>query len=137
MAISDIEFDAANRRGEARRAAFPRALSVRFDRRAARVMVELATGVQIGFRAELVEGLAGASASELSAAEISPSGLGLHFPGLDADIDLPALLQGVLGSKRWVASEAGKIGGKATTQRKVAAARRNGKLGGRPRKRVA
>ncbi|WP_352509685.1 MULTISPECIES: DUF2442 domain-containing protein [unclassified Mesorhizobium] len=31
---------------------------------------------------------------------ISPTGLGLHWPQLDADVDVPALLQGVFGSKR-------------------------------------
>ncbi|MER8672015.1 DUF2442 domain-containing protein [Mesorhizobium sp. M1156] len=33
---------------------------------------------------------------------ISPTGLGLHWPQLDADVDVPALLQGVFGSKRWM-----------------------------------
>jgi hypothetical protein len=40
----------------------------------------------------------------LSKIEISPSGLGLHFPAIDADLYLPALLDGFLGSRRWMAS---------------------------------
>jgi len=71
---------------------------------------------------------------ELSKIEISPSGLGIHFPLLDADIYLPALLEGFLGSRRWMAAQMGKAGGKASTKAKAAASRRNGKLGGRPRK---
>jgi len=43
-------------------------------------------------------------------------------------------LEGFLGSKRWIAAEHGKIGGSVSTTAKAAAARRNGKLGGRPRK---
>jgi hypothetical protein len=53
---------------------------------------------------------------------------------LDADIYLPALLEGFLGSRRWMAAQMRKAGGKASTKAKAAASRRNGKLGGRPRK---
>jgi hypothetical protein len=38
--------------------------------------------------------------ADLVDAEISPSGLGVHFPKLDADLYIPALLEGFLGSKR-------------------------------------
>ncbi len=50
---------------------------------------------------------------------------------------LPALVEGFFGSKRWMAAELGKVGGKASTEAKVAAARENGKLGGRPKKQKA
>jgi hypothetical protein len=46
----------------------------------------------------------------------------------------PALLEGFLGSKRWMASQIGKIGGMASTEAKAAAARQNGKVRGRPKK---
>jgi hypothetical protein len=36
--------------------------------------------------------------------EISPSGLGIHFPRLDADLYLPTILEGFLGSRKWMAS---------------------------------
>jgi len=38
--------------------------------------------------------------------EITPSGYGIHFPKLDADLYLPALLQGFTGSRKWMASGA-------------------------------
>jgi hypothetical protein len=60
--------------------------------------------------------------------------LGLHFPQLDADLYLPALLQGFLGSRQWMAQAMGKVGGKAVNPQKADAARANGRLGGRPRK---
>jgi hypothetical protein len=78
--------------------------------------------------------LEGASAVQLSRIEITPSGLGLHFPELDADLYIPGLLGGVFGSKAWMAAQLGREGGKARTPKKSDASRRNGKLGGRPRK---
>jgi len=42
--------------------------------------------------------------AQLAGIEISPSGLGLHFPQLDANLYLPALLEGFLGSRQWMAS---------------------------------
>ena len=66
--------------------------------------------------------------------EISPAGLGLHWPKLDADLYVPALLQGVFGSKKWMARQLGAEGGRARTAVKIAASRANGRKGGRPRK---
>jgi len=43
-------------------------------------------------------------------------------------------LEGFLGSKRWMAAQLGKAGGQTRSKAKAAAARSNGKLGGRPRK---
>jgi len=112
------------------------AVSARYDRRTARVIVLLDTGVQLVFPPKLAEGLAGATPDSLGEIEISPAGLGLHWPRLDADVYIPALLQGVFGSKSWMARELGANGGRSRTEAKVAAARENGLKGGRPRKRA-
>jgi hypothetical protein len=69
--------------------------------------------------------------------EVSLSGAGLHFPKLDADLYVPALLEGVLGSRKWMARSMGRTGGASTSAAKTEAARANGKLGGRPRKTAA
>lgn len=134
MDITDTTFEAANRRGAARKAAFPAAVAVRYDRRIARIVISLASGLQIAFAPRDVQGLEHATPADLADAEISPSGLGVHFPKLDADLYIPALLEGFLGSRRWMASQMGKVGGRASTDAKAAASRENGKLGGRPRK---
>lgn len=68
--------------------------------------------------------------------EISPSGQELHFPAIDVDLYLPALPDGLLGSNAWMAARMGQVGGRATTQAKQVAARENGRLGDRPRKKV-
>lgn len=111
-------------------AATPTVVAARYDRRVGRIVVALSSGLEIAFRPHDAQGLEAARPAQLAGIEISPSGLGLHFPALDADLYLPALLEGFLGSRRWMASAMGKA---ATTQ-KAAAARANGRLGGRPRK---
>lgn len=50
-----------------------------------------------------LQGLQHAQPVELAEIEISPTGLGLHFPLLDADVYIPSLLKGALGSRLWMA----------------------------------
>ena len=135
MATRDA-FDEATARGNRRRESGPLAVSARYDRRAERVVVTLDNGLDVGFAPAGAEGLEQAKPADLSVIEISPSGLGLHFPRVDADIYLPALLEGLLGSQTWMASQLGAIGGRARSEAKTAASRANGKLGGRPRTRA-
>src|ERR1700730_5703309 len=131
------EFRSAGRRGAFMRPKQPPALVARYDRRTDRVIVSLARGLEIGFAPHSAQGLEKARPTDLATIEVSPSGFGLHFPRLDADIYLPALLEGFLGSKSWMAARLGERGGQARTRAKVAASRANGKLGGRPRKTAA
>ncbi|MBV9752239.1 MAG: DUF2442 domain-containing protein [Hyphomicrobiales bacterium] len=133
MAITKRELDDAEKRtAERRKVGY--AIAARYDRRNSRVVVTLSTGVQLAFSAKQAEGLAGARPEDLALIEISPSGLGLHWPKLDADIYVPALLQGVFGSEDWIARELGAKGGRSRSERKAFAARENGRKGGRPRK---
>ncbi len=134
MEITDEAIGAANRRGARRLRGAPVAKTARYDRRIDRIVIALHSGLEIRFRPCDAQGLEGAEPEKLAEIEISPSGLGIHFPRLDADIYLPALLEKFLGARRWVAAENGRIGGKSSTAAKAAAARANGKLGGRPRK---
>jgi len=96
--------------------------------------VRLSSGLDIAFATRDAQGLESAKPDQLDAIEISPSGLGLHFPKLDADLYLPALLEGFLGSRSWMAARLGARGGRAKSAAKISAARANGRLGGRPRK---
>jgi len=137
MEPSETVILSANKRGVERVRKTPIATAVRYDRRIGRLVIDLSSGIEIAFRPHDAQGLEHAKVSDLSEIEISPSGLGIHFPKLDADLYLPSLLEGFLGSRRWIAAQNGKIGGKATSEAKVAAARNNSKLGGRPRKATA
>ena len=49
MDISDAELNAANRRGAAKKATYPPAVAVRYDRRIARVVISLASGLEFAF----------------------------------------------------------------------------------------
>jgi hypothetical protein len=131
------EFTAATRRAVQRRAVAPIAVAARHDRRRGRIVVGLDTGLELRFPPQLAEGLENAALADLTEIEISPSGFRIHFPRLDAHLYLPALLQGVFGSKRWMAAQLGAAGGKARTTAKAAAARANGRRGGRLRKMAA
>jgi hypothetical protein len=133
MATHD-EYERAGRRARIRAAKYPRAVSVRYERAADRILIALRNGVEIRFPPSAVEGLAGARPEQLRRIEITPSGFGIHFPELDADVYLPSLLEGVTGSQTWAAARMGKAGGEAKSAAKAAASRKNGKLGGRPRK---
>lgn len=135
MALINAEIvEAANRRGMTKKAAYPGVTGVRYDRRIARIVISLDTGLDLSFSPRLAQGLENARPGDLDVIEISPSGLGIHFPKVDADLYLPSVIEGFLGSKRWLAAEHGKTGGSAATPAKRAAARENGKLGGRPKK---
>jgi Protein of unknown function (DUF2442) len=134
MAYSKEAIAAANKRASARLARTPTATAARYDRRRGRVVIDLSNGLSIAFRPQQTQGLEHATPDQLRTIDISPSGLGLHFPALDADLYLPGLLQGFLGSRRWMAAQLGKAGGRAKSAAKTAAARANGKLGGRPKK---
>ena len=129
--IDEATFAKASEQG--RRLLMRGPLATAAHHKAGRIHVELNNGCAFEFPVEQAEGLAGAKASDLQEIEVSAAGLGLHWPKLDADLYVPALVKGVLGTQEWMAT-IGAAGGKTTTEAKAAAARSNGRLGGRPRK---
>jgi hypothetical protein len=117
MASRD-DFKRANQYAKDLEARIPRAVSAHYDRKTGRIVVHLSSKVIVSFSPTDAEGLEGAQPSQLKEIEISPSGFGLHFPAVDADVQV--------GSD-----------GRSRSKGKQAASRANGKLGGRPRKSVA
>jgi Protein of unknown function (DUF2442) len=110
MATHRDEFIAAEKRAAVRLAKAPTAVAARYDRRIGRLVIALSSGLEIAFKPHDAQGLEHAKPEHLSRIEISPSGLGLHFPALDADLYLPAILEGLLGSRPWMAARMGKAG---------------------------
>jgi len=136
MATRD-ECEAATAAGKRMHATTPHSVAARYDRQADRIVVTLNTAVDVSFSPRDAQGLEDASADELAVIEITPPGFGLHWPRLDADLYVPALLEGMLGSRRWMAARLGAAGGRSRSKAKAAASRENGKLGGRPAKKRA
>ncbi len=134
--IDKADFATAVARGEMRMQG-PRAESAAYDALRGRLVIGLSNGVEVSFAPRHAQGLETATPDSLADIQITPSGLGLHFPKLDADIYVPALLDGALGSTKWMAAQMGRIGGAARSASKSQAARENGKRGGRPRKSAA
>ncbi len=107
----------------------PVAVAARYRPALRKLEVSYDNGVTLAIPVALIEGLQDASAEALAEIEISPAGSGLHFPALDADVYVPALLEGIYGTKAWM-----RRLGMQRSPAKAAASRENGKKGGRPRK---
>jgi hypothetical protein len=96
--------------------------------------IEFTNGATITLPVKLISGLKGAR-KDLSAVEVLGRGSGLHWEGLDLDLSVPGLLSCLFSAPEWLA-ELGRIGGRNSSAAKAAAARRNGRKGGRPRTRL-
>ena len=126
--MTDAQIDAALERGRTAQLHEPRASAARYDRRSARVIVELTNGCTFAFPPRLAQGLESATEQQLSQVEILGTGTGLHWEALDTDLSIPSLLAGLFGTRAYLARQAGR----ATSPAKAAAARANGAKGGRP-----
>jgi hypothetical protein len=133
MASHD-QFVEAKKRARGSQELLPRAIRVYYDRTSRKLVIDLSSKLTLSVSPLDVEGLEQATPSQLEEVEISPSGFGIHFSRLDADLYVPGLLEGFLGSKRWMASRLGQLGGQSRSRAKKASSRANGKLGGRPKK---
>ena len=99
------------------------------------LVVGLSNGRRLVLPVEDVQGLGNDTHEQIQHYELLGRGTGIHFPELDVDLYVPALIEGVYGNRRWMA-QLGKKGGAARTEAKRLAAQANGAKGGRP-KRVA
>ncbi len=130
----EAQLDAAEARGREVMKTAMRAAEARYDRATGRVMIDLTNGCAYAFPAQLVQDLNGATDDQLAGVEVEGLGFNLHWPSLDVDLYVPALVSGVFGTRAWMTSELARRAGQATSPAKAAAARANGAKGGRPRK---
>lgn len=128
--LDDRAYAAAADRGRMARATEPRARAARYDRKRARIVVDLVNGCTFAFPPRMAQGLEAATDADLAKMELLGAGYGLHWPTLDVDLSVPGLLAGVFGTQAFMAGRAGR----AKSPAKAAAARANGAKGGRPRK---
>lgn len=135
--MGDAEFaqtyEEATRAGEA--AAEHAAVGVNYDQKSNRIVLYLKRGVTILLDPAVLDELKEATPNELDQVELHPGGLGLSWPNLDVDINVPGLLLELIGTGP-ILSEVGKRAHGKSSQAKAAASRANGAKGGRPRKKV-
>jgi Protein of unknown function (DUF2442) len=127
------EIDRARECGKTMAANEPRAIDAWYDKSSKKVFVELNNDLTIGVPYEKLQGLRDATLEQLTQVKITPSGYGLHWEVLDVDLGVPQIVAGLFGTKAWMA-ELGRQGGKSKSEAKAQASRKNGSLGGRPRK---
>lgn len=134
--ISDKEFERqyreATKRGEESLKHDPRAVAAIY--KDGMVTVKLLSGWSFSFDPRRYRFLANATDEEL--ADVKPLGFGfaLEWETLDQHLGVGSLILDLIGEK-YLATEQGRRNGSATTEKKKAASRTNGKLGGRPKKR--
>ena len=128
--LTDDKINAAMAHGESAHNTEPRAVAAKYDRASHRFVITLASGAEVAIPADLLQGMKGTSAADRSKVHVQGAGYGLHWPSLDLDFSVPGLLAEVFGTQTYMAKRAGQARSKA----KAAAARRNGRKGGRPRK---
>jgi hypothetical protein len=123
--------------GRAKRAqrSEPHAATARYDARDRVLYVGLTNGSGFSIPVTRIPGLNTASDRDLSTVEIGPSGVGVRWSTLDADLSVAGLAQLILGAQTLL-RVAGSAGGSARSAAKADAARRNGLKGGRPRRAV-
>lgn len=132
VVTTDEEIEAARIEAKAQ-AESPVAVAVRLVPELRLLIVELSNHRRLALPVEDLQGLESATATQLAHIELLGRGTGIHFPDLDADFYVPALIEGVYGNRRWMA-QLGRRGGKVTSAAKRQASRANGVKGGRPKK---
>ena len=111
MEITEEQMATAETAMQAKRAA-GHATAACYDAASERLIVSIHNGVKLAIPVRLVEELAGVDPTDLAEIEISPAGLGLHWPRIDADVYVPGLLAGVFGSRQWMAAQLSAQGGR-------------------------
>lgn len=108
-----------------------------YDAARQELRITLANGTAVSIPIHLIDALRDAPASTRAGVEVAGIGYGLHWPALDLDLSLPALLSDLFGTRRWLDENRARTAGRSRSSAKSTAARANGAKGGRPRKGAA
>ena len=80
----------------------PRAISVKYNKKTGRVIIDLITGVSFMFPASMAEELVDVSKSDLSDVSVLADGFAIYWKKIDVALSVPDLLKGIFGSKGWM-----------------------------------
>jgi hypothetical protein len=113
----------------------PRAARATYRARDDELRIELTNGAALTIPLRLIPGFKRAPPSDGRSVQVLGRGGGLHWGRLGFDLSVPALVSSVFAGPAWMA-ELGRVGSRGSSEAKAAAARRNGRKGGRPRVRA-
>ncbi len=132
-AVLEEQHLAAQALGERQLATEVQARQVSYNPQQDQLAIELQSGVTLLLPTHLLQGVGGAKPEEIGAVQLGPRGASLHWEALNVSFSLAALLAGIFGTQIWM-QEMGRRGGRVKSTAKAAAARINGRKGGRPAK---
>lgn len=130
--ISDAEFERQWREAKKRPIAEPEATSASYKN--GEVHVKLASGWEFSFPPKRLSEFKKATERDLKKVGLTGR-YTLSCEPLDVDISIGGILVELVGEK-FINAELGRRNGSTTSEKKKAASRTNGKLGGRPKKSI-
>jgi hypothetical protein len=102
VGTTDAEIDAALERARQYAKYDRRVVKATYSKASKRLRLVLDDGVTCSIPRQLIQGLAGADEKDLCRIQVLGDGTGLLWPVLDVAHYVPALLQGVYGSEKWM-----------------------------------
>jgi hypothetical protein len=133
--LSD-QIAAARERGKKTMEKTPIAETAWYDADHDVVSVILESGQVASVMRKKLQDLAAVPAAKLKSVEILGPGTAIFFDEAGVTLGVADVVKGVYGTREWMAKILGAMGGQARTEKKVAAAQKNGQNGGRPRKEI-
>ena len=131
--FTDQELDLQIKKVKQSKSKDPIATNVFYNNYTRKVVVILDDGVELNVPVHLIQGLGKATSEQLGAVKIIGKGIAIRWDALNVDLGTNSLLHRIYGNPNWMKELASK-GGSVKSSAKSAAARENGKKGGRPQK---
>ncbi len=107
LEINEVEFERqfieATERGNKFLVEAPKAKNVKFDGKTKRLVLDLENGATLIIPTENVQGLRGASDTDLADVELLLEKTTLHWEKLDVDFYVSSFMRGVFGTPKWMA----------------------------------